>query len=796
MKKLIKLKCGCSIPIIDGKINIDYDDLNDNCAKTWKLYQDGHTRSIFQLESRLCQTWSKELHPTCMKDGADLIAVVRPGCVSGSTMINRVSNYRKNGKPFWVRAPLEQIYKNKAFYKEIQSINEFTGEIVNNKMLDIFYTGKKKCFKIKLRKYRNNTSNNLKGTEWYDLECTKDHKLLTSYGWVELKDIKIGDRIATLKRVSRQYGRADTIACRHVKGRRVPNAKNINYFQQICYRNYLEECCLCGWDKANLDVNHINGNRHTDNSPENLCFLCPNCHREFTLGLISKEKLIEAQQLNKLPELENLEWSTYLGYESVGIKDVYDISMEAPHHNFVAGNILVHNCLHAEDENGRSMTKVFCERKNGREEYDKDSPLNQLLNDTYSILVYQEQLMYISKILASFDGKQANKMMKSIGKKDATLLFSLEKQFVDGCVNSGILNREEATEVFNNIKSSARYMFNKSHSYGYAKIGYQTAWVKAHFPEEYICGWLKIAKEEQKPLEEIRGMMSEARRLKIKVYGPSARNLPKVDFFIDEDCVYFGLSSIKNCSEDAFIKLNECGANFKTMGWTEFLICYSHLLTKKQLMPMIQVGCFDDFSLKPRLACEYEYSHWGPLTPKQKASLKEFYLKSPQKNLVDVFKSFSEANPKTEKYKLIAYSLANCPMDLSDSKKNLIEHEKELLGINITCSHIERASVPNSADTCKSINDNKSKDKYKVYSVVGEISEFQEFKIKNTKSKICGQMMANLKLNDNTEELDVVIFPDALDQFQSALYEGNVVLIKGKKSDKGSGLVLNEIYEV
>ena len=290
--------------------------------------------------------------------------------------------------------------------------------------------------------------------------------------------------------------------------------------------------------------------------------------------------------------------------------------------------------------------------------------------------------------------------------------------------------------------------------------------------------------------------MSEARRLKIKVYGPSCRNLPKVDFFIDDSCVYFGLSSIKNCSEDAFIKLNESGADFKKMGWTEFLICYSHLLTKRQLIPMIQVGCFDDFSLKSRLACEYEYNQWGPLTPKQKDTLRASYVENPQKNLVDVFKSYAESHPKTEKYKLIAYSLENCPMDLSDSKKNLIEHEKELLGINITCSHIERADVPNADFTCKGINDDKSKDKYKVYSVVGEISEFSEFKIKNTKSKICGQMMANLKLNDATEELDVVVFPDALDEFQAALYEGNVVLIKGKKSNRGSGLVLENIQEI
>lgn len=532
MAKFIKLKCGCVIPIVDGKIDIDYDNLNDNCEKTWKLYQDGHTRSVFQLESRLCQNWSKELIPTRLKDAADLIAIVRPGVLNSS------------------------------------------------------------------------------------------------------------------------------------------------------------------------------------------------------------------------------------------------------------------------DENNVSLTKVFCERKNQKEEYNNDSVLDVLLSDTYSILVYQEQLLTIAKKIAGFNGKDANKLMKGVGKKDATLLFSLEKQFIEGCLKTGIVNEAEAKAIFENIKSSARYLFNKSHSYEYAMVGYQTAWVKAHFPEEYICGWLKIAKEEQKPLEEIRAMMSEARRLKIKVYGPSVRNLPETDFFIDDDCVFFGPSSIKNCSEDAFKKLNESGIDYKNIMWTEFLILYSQFLSKRQLIPMIQVGCFDDLSLKSRLECEYEYNQWNSLSLPQKNKIMKFYINNPMKNLLDVIKGFSSENPKVEKYKLIAYSLENCPMDLRDSKKNLIEHEKQLLGINITCSHIERASVPNTALTCKMINEDKSKDKYKEYSVVGEISEFSEFKIKSTKSKLCGQMMANLKLNDATDELDVVVFPDALDEFQSALYEGNVVLIKGKKSNRGSGLILGEIYEV
>lgn len=532
MKKLIKLKCGCSIPIVDGKIDIDYDDLNDNCEKTWKLYQDGHTRSIFQLESRLCQNWAKELKPTSIKEGADLISIVRPGTLA------------------------------------------------------------------------------------------------------------------------------------------------------------------------------------------------------------------------------------------------------------------------AEDENGVSLTKVFCDRKNGLVDYEKDSVIAQILKDTYGIIVYQEQILRIAKDIAGFSPKDSNKLLKALGKKRSDILLELEDKFINGCIEKRLINKQEAIDLFTNIKSAGRYSFNFSHGISYSAVGYQTAWVKAHFPEEYICGWLKIAKEEQKPLEEIRAMMSEARRLKIKVYGPSVRNLPETDFFIDDDCVFFGPSSIKNCSEDAFTKLNESDINYKTIGWTEFLILYSQLLSKRQLIPMIQVGCFDDLSLKSRLECEYEYNQWNSLSLPQKKKIQEFYISLPKENLLETIKAFSSENPKVEKYKLIAYSLENCPMDLRDSKKNLIEHEKQLLGINITCSHIERASVPNAALTCKMINEDKSKDKYKEYSVVGEISEFSEFKIKSTKSKLCGQMMANLKLNDNTDELDVVAFPDALDEFQSALYEGNVVLIKGKKSNRGSGLILGEIYEV
>lgn len=530
MDKSIKLKCGCEIPVVDGKIHINYDNLNYECQKVWKLYSEGYTRSIFQLESRLCQTWAKELKPKSITEAADLISVVRPGT------------------------------------------------------------------------------------------------------------------------------------------------------------------------------------------------------------------------------------------------------------------------LNSQDENGTSMTKVFANRKNELVEYDKDSPVAKMLRNTYSILCYQEQILKIAKDIAGFSPKDSNKLLKAIGKKQSAILIELEPLFIKGCEEKGIISKQEAIDLFNNIKNAGRYSFNFSHAVSYSVIGYQTAWVKAHLPHQYICSWLKISKSEQKPLEEIRAMMSEARRLKIKVYGPSARNLPKTDFFINDDCVYFGLSAIKDCSEKSFDKIITAvpAAEFKKMNWTDFLINYSPLLSKSQIIPMCQTGCFDDFSLKARLECEFEFNQFNTLTLPQKKACRAYYDPKVDKDLVDVMIKYSVANPKLEKVKLAIYSLQNPPMDLSDSKKNMIEHEKELLGINITCSHIERATIPNTALTCKAINAAPF-EKYKVFMVVGEISEFQEFKIKN--GKMVGQMMANLKLTDSTDELDVVVFPNALDQFQSALYESNVVMIKGKKSNRG-GLILEEIYEV
>lgn len=448
--------------------------------------------------------------------------------------------------------------------------------------------------------------------------------------------------------------------------------------------------------------------------------------------------------------------------------------------------------LKAVDENGESMTRVFCKRKNGIVDYNKDGVFNQLLKDTYGIIIYQESLMKICRELAGFTPKQNNAMIKGVGKKSAELLYSLETQFVEGCEKVGKVSKVEAKTIFDNIKASARYIFNAAHATGYAEFGYEIAWIKAHFPEQYICAWLRIAKNEAKSLEEIRAMISEARRLKILVKGPSARNFPKTDFFIEKGIVYFGVNSIKNCSDKSFNKLLEVEADWKNMNWVEFLVNYSHLLTKRQIVSMIKVGCFDSFSMKSRIALEYEYNEWALLTIVQKDKCRKVFDKNKHSDFAQFMSDAFKANPRVDKIKMALFAAQNPSFDLRESNTNIIENEKELLGINISCSKIDQVvNIEHSNKIKEVLEDNY--DKNKVYYIVGEISDYRDFKIKT--GKMVGQIMGSFKISDDSGETDVVCFPDSLDKFQSGLFDGNVIYLHAKKSNRGSGVVLEDLYE-
>lgn len=427
--------------LINDIYNLPLDD-----EETWNTICNGNVVGVFQLDG-LGIHYSKELKPRNITELADLVSVIRPGCVSGDTKIRvkTYSNYRNNGYSLSKYITLQELYHNQDKYKCIISYNMDSGKYISNNIENVFYTGRKETVKLNIIPGKTLSRYNSK----IKLKCTLDHKILTNHGWKEVKDLKIGDRVA-INRHNKKYKR------------RSKNIFGEKYFKEICYYTYEYKCVMCDWMDGGLDVNHLIGNRKTDNSPENLCFLCPNHHRMYSEGTLKREDIIANREKYILPKSESIIWGQYLGFQNCGVEDVYDITMMSPHHNFIAGNVVVHNCLGFKIK-GKNITEKFINRKNGIEEVEYIHPeLQSSLESTYGFLVYQEQVIHLVQHIAGFTPQQADVLRKAIGTKDAEIMSSLETDFIDGCENVGKVDAESAKEIFENIRASQQYSFNLS----------------------------------------------------------------------------------------------------------------------------------------------------------------------------------------------------------------------------------------------------------------------------------------------------------------------------------------------
>jgi len=442
--------------------NLDITKIPLDDQKTWDLICSGNTKGVFQLETNLGKHWCKECKPRSIEELSDVISAIRPGCISGDSLItikNRTYDTRSNT---YAKKTIRELCNNAHKVTSLLSLDTSSKKIIDNGIEDIFYSGEKECFEVLITNYSKGKKRLQVKKKWHDLECTAEHKMLTSdLNWVSLKDLKPGQRIACLKKASNKTRMSNTISNRHVKdGPRMPNVDGTRYFAEICYKNYIEECVICDWDETSLDTHHIEGNRHTNNKPENLAYLCPNCHRMHNMSLISTDEILTKRKEKELPKFEGVEWVTYLGKKSVGVKDTYDITMKSPNNNFIAGNFIVHNSLKAKQD-GKSMTQHYADRKSSKEEMDSlYGPIDHIVASTQSIILYQEQSMKIAQVMAGFSEQQSDTLRKSIGKKNASLMAEVKVQFLEGCKQQGH-SKEDSERIFEIIEKSSRYSFNK-----------------------------------------------------------------------------------------------------------------------------------------------------------------------------------------------------------------------------------------------------------------------------------------------------------------------------------------------
>jgi hypothetical protein len=755
----IEFECGCSV----GPEGVDFDNINYGCKATWDLLGTGKTQGVFQIESGLGKQLSKKLKPDSIEEMAALTAIMRPSClkcISGDTKII-VTMY---GDRF-ITLSLKELYfkfgrEHNRYGADILSYNEETNELFNNKILDVQRSKVQEVYRPKFRVRLKH----LISSE-YKLECSLDHKLLTTEGYKKLSDIKIGERVLLLN---------SRCVCHNKKW---TTAKT---FRDICFANYQYKCLFCDWKEGCLDVNHIDGNRKVNNHPDNLCFLCPNHHRLYTEKKISIEEIREKQNLYKLTNSKRVIWGEYLGFDYIGKKQTYDISVQGPYYNYIAGRVIVHNCI----IDGKSLTNHYIDRKHNKEpvEYFHKS-LEPILNNTHGILVYQEQILHIAKELAGFDLKQADDLRKGTAKKNAQILAELKEKFVQGAITKGIINKEEAEEIYSWIWKSARYSFNASHSVAYSVLGYWTAWIKQHFPLEFYTSWLTMAKEKQDPHKEIAMLVNDARTFNIDILPPSIFNLDK-NFHIDGAAVRFGLIDIKKIGDKQVDKIKETfnGVD-KGIKWFSILINHLPKINSACAEAMISAGMFD-FTKTDRRRMLYEFNIVKQLSDAHIKLLQE----SNTSNLKEGLEYCINKAKKVSLPKLTSLlnALNTPPYRLVDEIPYLAGLEGEYLGVALTCS---RSSGYNYGDTvCLDVINGKIGDMI----IVAEITNLSEYKI-NNKGKMDGRTMCYIALQDDSAELQsCVMFPDNYEKYKTMLYVGGVILLKGNKQ-KDNNLIIETI---
>ena len=242
----------------------------------------------------------------------------------------------------------------------------------------------------------------------------------------------------------------------------------------------------------------------------------------------------------------------------------------------------------------------FINRKWGREPVTYDLPaMEEYLSDTYGICVYQEQIMLLSQKLANFSKGDADVLRKAMGKKQIAVLNKMKKQFMEGCESNGH-SLSICEKVWADWEAFAKYAFNKSHSTCYALVAYQTAYLKAHYPAEYMAA---VLSNNQSNIDKITFFMEECRAANVSVKGPDV-NESNIKFSVNEKGdVRFALSAIKGVGEaavEALIEERKVNGPYKDI--YEFVRRQNLRTVNKRVMESLtQSGAFDGFGL-PRAA--------------------------------------------------------------------------------------------------------------------------------------------------------------------------------------------------
>ncbi len=394
----------------------------------------------------------------------------------------------------------------------------------------------------------------------------------------------------------------------------------------------------------------------------------------------------------------------------------------------------------------------FVARKNGLKRVTYDHPaLQEVLQETYGIVVYQDQVMRVAALVAGYTMGEADLLRRAMGKKKAAELAKHRSAFIERAGDRGT-DAATAEHLFNVIEPFAGYAFNKAHAAAYAVITCQTAYLKANHPREYLAGYLSAERENA---EKVTEAMSECGRLGIRILPPDV-NRSDVDFTLEDGGIRFGLGAIKHVGTGAVESLLRARNERGPFASLEDLCTRmdSTAINKRVLESLAKCGALDGIGVERKRLVEGLDRIAGFALSVQRAAAS---------GQVSLFGDASTVAP-----------ILQLPIVDAASLDEKIEWEEELLGTTVSRHPIADLAPAIRAANAIPVGDVTGEQDAQRVAAGGVVRRLRSFSTKD------GRPMASFQLSDLRASVEVVVFSRSYEQVSARLTEGATVVIEGK----------------
>lgn len=409
------------------------------------------------------------------------------------------------------------------------------------------------------------------------------------------------------------------------------------------------------------------------------------------------------------------------------------------------------------------LTQLYVDRKNGikKTEY-PHAKMKPALETTFGVLVYQEQVMQISKEVCGFTGGQADTLRKAIGKKKRDIMEKMEKDFIEGGVTVSDVPRPVMEKFWKDLMGFADYSFNKSHSACYGLISFWTAYLKAHYPDAFMAALMTSDADD---IDRLAIEISECRHMGIEVLLPDV-NESYVEFGVvkNKKQIRFGMSAIKNVGVGAveeIIRVRGEDGPFKDI--MDFLTRVdTRRVNRKVWESLIKSGAFDSLG---ETRGDLLFNLDGLL------GLGSKIHKEKETNQADLFGGLDSVAASVAP----SYSFEKAPEQLAE--RDMLLSERELLGLYISRHPLDNYGeyLEENALAIADINDSMDN---KAITVGGVVTSVRSITTKN------GSKMAFVKIEDKSGECELIVFPGVYEKLNTVWQQDQVVIAKGKVNYK------------